>query len=150
MKRFFTVLTIFSLVFGSVATAGPKRKPQRTTRTIEGSYAAPAIFVYGSCSDSGGVGCVSFTTGPNERFVTARAVDAHGLPVFVLIRDEHMSDPIEGAEVYGTFCGETPEPIAVPPGRNLQFWVGAPFAVYACQPGAGTTGTITATFSNLP
>lgn len=150
MKRFLMVLMIFGLLVGSVATAESKRKPRRTTRTIEGSYASPAIFLYGSCANSDGVGCVSFTTGPNERFVTAKVVDAHGLPVFVLVRDEYMSDPAEGAEVYGTFCGETTEPIAVPPGRNLQFWVGAPFAVYACQPGAGTTGTVTATFSNLP
>jgi hypothetical protein len=143
------LLMIFGLVVGSVATAESKRKPQRTTRTIEGSYASPAIFLYGSCSASDGVGCVSFTTGPNERFVTAEVADEHGLPVFVLIRNEQRS-PAEGAETYGTFCGKTTEPIAVPPGRDLQFWVGAPFAVAGCQPGAGTTGTVTATFSNLP
>ena len=150
MKRFMMVVMIVGLVVGSVATAESKRKPQRTTCTIEGSYASPAIFLYGSCAESGGVGCVSFTTEANERFVTAKVVDAHGLPVFAMVREEHISDPVEGAEVYGTFCGETTEAIAVPPGRNLQFWVGAPFAVYGCQPGAGTTGTVTATFSNLP
>ena len=150
MKRSVIMLMILGLVLGSVATAESKRKPKRTTRTIEGSYASPAIFLYGSCATSDGIGCVSFTTKANERFVTAKVVDAHGLPVFAMVREEHISDPVEGAEVYGTFCGETTEPIVVPPGENIQFWVGAPFAVAGCQPGAGTTGTVTATFSNLP
>lgn len=150
MKRSVILFMILGLILGSVATAESKKKPHKVTRTVEGTYDSPAIFLYGSCAESDGIGCVSFTSGPNERFVTAEVVDAHGLPVFVLVRDEYMSDPIEGAETYGTFCGKTTEPIAVPPGKNLQFWVGAPFAIYGCQPGAGTTGTVTATFSNLP
>ena len=36
MKRFWMVVMILGLTLGSVATAESKRKPQRTTRTIEG------------------------------------------------------------------------------------------------------------------
>lgn len=150
MKRFLTLLLVVGLIGGAVATAEAKKKAQKVTRTVEGSYDSPAIFLYGSCAQSDGTGCVSFTTGPNERFVTAKVVDAHGLPVFVLIRSTASGAFGEGTETSGTFCGETTEPIAVPAGSHLEFWVGAPFSVYGCQPGAGTTGTVTATFSNLP
>ena len=152
MKRFLTMFMILGLVFGSVATAESKKKPQRTSRTVEGSYDSPVLTLYGRCAESGGIGCVSFTTGQNERFLTAEVVDAHGLPVFVLVRSEAEGNgfPAEGTETYGTFCGETTEPIAVPAGETVQFWVGAALSVYGCQPGVATAGTITATFSNLP
>ncbi len=81
---------------------------------------------------------------------TADAKDAHGLPVFVFIRSIPSGAFGEGSESYGTFCGETTEPIAVPPGAELEFWVGAAASVYGCRPGVAISGTITATFSNLP
>ncbi|MDQ3646509.1 MAG: hypothetical protein M3345_06170 [Actinomycetota bacterium] len=152
MKRFLVTFMILGLVLGSVATAESKKKPRRSERTVEGTYQAPALFLYGACDDSGGIGCVSFTTKPNERFLTAKVVDAHGLPVFVLVRNEVDGFPAQGAETYGTFCGETTQPIAVPPREDLQFWVGAAASplLEGCYPGIGTSGTITTTFSNLP
>lgn len=77
------LLIVFGLLFGSIATASSKKKPKRTTRTVEGSYDTPVVGLVGFCPESDGVGCVSFSTRSRERFVTAKIVDAHGLPVFV-------------------------------------------------------------------
>lgn len=150
MKRFLIMFMVAGLLSASMTTAESKGAPKRTTRTVEGSYDSPVLTIVGFCAESDGIGCVSFTTGQNERFVTAKVVDAHGLPVFVLVRSEAEGFPAQGAETYGTFCGETTEPIAVPPGETIQFWIGAAMSVYGCQPGIATAGTITATFSNLP
>ena len=141
---------VLGLIGGVFATAEAKKKPQRTARTVEGSYASPVLGLYGECAGTDGRGCVSFSVGAKERFVTAQVHDAHGLPVYVLIRSTATGAFGEGAETYGTFCGETTEPIAVPAGTQLEFWVGAAASVTGCQPGIATSGTISATFSNLP
>ena len=148
-KRFLMVLMIFGLVFGSVATAESKRKPRKTTRTVEGSYDSPVLGIFAECG-SAAVGCVSFSARPKERFVTATVQDAHGLPAYVLVRTAASGSFGTGAETYGEFCGETTEPIAIPAGAELEFMVGAAASVTICSPGVATTGTITATFSNLP
>ena len=150
MKRFLIPFMVLGLLVGAVATADAKKKPQRVTRTVEGSYDSPVLGLYGQCAGSNGLGCVSFSAGAEERFVTAKVKDAHGLPVFVLVRSAARGSFGEGSEPYGTFCGETTEPIAIPAGVQLEFWVGAAASAYGCQPGLGTSGTITATFSNLP
>lgn len=150
MKRFLILFTALGLLAGVVATAEAKKKPQRTTRTVEGSYDSPVLGLLGKCAESDGLGCVSFSVGDKEHFVTAKVHDAHGLPVFVLIRSTASGAFGEGSETYGTFCGETTEPIAVPSGAQLEFWVGAAASVYGCQLGIATFGTISATFSNLP
>ncbi len=149
MKRLVMSFMVLGLVIGAVATAEAKKKPQRATRTVEGSYDSPVIGLLGQCAETHGVGCVSFSVGPKERFVTAKVHDAHGLPVFVYIRSTASGAFGEGSESYGSFCGEATKPIAVPPGGELEFWVGAAASVYGCQPGVATSGTITATFSNL-
>ena len=150
MKRCLILLMVAGLIAGAAATAEAKKHPERNTRTVEGTYDSPVLGMYGECAESDGLGCVSFSTRAKERFVTAKVQDAHGLPVFVLIRSTASGPFGEGTETYGTFCGETTEPIAVPAGTHLEFWVGAAASVYGCQPGFGTSGTIAVTFSNLP
>jgi hypothetical protein len=95
---------------------------------------------------------VTIATGANENYITAAKVtDAHGLPVAVSVSsntDGEIGDDV----TFGTFCGEITEPIQIDPGAELHFWVGAAtdIGVSGCVPGAATTGTITATLSNLP
>lgn len=151
MKRSLIVFMAAGLIAGSVATAEAKKKPQRTTRTVQASYDSPVLGIYARCGEPG-VGCTSFSGGPNERFITAKVEDAHGLPVYVLIRSAASGAFGEGTKTYGEFCGETTEPIEVPPGGKFEFMVGSAASVYlaGCEPGVATTGTITATFSNLP
>ena len=151
MKKLLIGSMVLGLVIGAVATAEAKKKPQRTTRTVEGSYDSPVLGIYAQCGEPG-VGCVSFSARQNERFLTAKAEDAHGLPAYVLVRSAASGAFGAGTETYGEFCGETTEPIAIPSGGKLEFMVGAAASVYlaSCEPGVATSGTITATFSNLP
>ncbi len=54
---------------------------------------------------------------------------------------------------YGSFCGQTPEPIVVDPRVKLEFWIGYWWPRWwiipevECDPGITTTGTITVTLS---
>lgn len=155
MKKAIAVALSLGLLVGALvapAEAGKKkRKPKKVTREVEGSYDLPPLVLVGTCSQTGAIGCVTFLSGPKEKFVTAKITDQHGQPVAVSV-SANLDGEIGDDETYGTFCGETEEPIAIPPSTELHFWVGAATDVGTggCVPGAATSGTATATFSNLP
>lgn len=158
MKKFVVLVALAGLLVGSLA--GPaeaqkkkkKKGPQRTERTVEGTYAAPPLIIAGTCTSDGAVGCVELVSGAGEVYVTAKVEDAHGQPVFVSVQADTNGDAMDDA-TYGTFCGETANPLSVPEGAELHFWVGiTPTStdITGCQPAAATNGTVIATFSNLP
>jgi hypothetical protein len=154
MKKAILVALILGLVAGSMAApaeAKKKKKPKRVERTAEGAYDAPALILVGACAQTGAIGCVSIPTGPGERYVSVTVTDAHGQPVYVSIQAD-MDGNAQDDTVYGSFCGETTEPILVDESTELHFWVGATPdpGIAGCAPAAATTGTLTATFSNLP
>lgn len=154
MRKTIAVILTAGLIGGVLAAApaeAKKKKPKKTTRTAEGNYLTPALIVVGGCSDVDAVGCVQLSTTTTESYVTAEVVDAHGQPVFVSIQADTNGDAQDDA-VFGNFCGKTSAPISVAPGTALHFWVGitADPAAAACNPGAATQGTLTATFSNMP
>lgn len=158
MRKTLVTLLLISLVAG--ALAGPAaaqkkkkkkaKKPVRIEREVQGSYAAPATIV-GSCSQTDGIGCVGIASGAGENFLTAKVTDNHGQPVAISVQADLDGD-MRTETTYGTFCGETTEPIKVDPGVELVFWVGraADAATTGCAPGFGTQGTIDVIFSNLP
>lgn len=155
MKRFLIMFMALGLIVGSVATAeaGQARR-KRVERTVSGSYETPVLpFSAHRCSQLGGEGCVAISTGARESFFTAKATDAHGLPVLVQVWTSTDGDGIEDVH-FGTFCGETTRPISFPPGTELHFWVGFTysFGPYESCPGGtvATTGTVNVTLSNLP
>lgn len=154
MKKAIVTALILGLVAASLsapATAKKRKKPKRTERTVEGTYLTPSLIAVGGCGETNAIGCVVLTTGSTERFVTAKVTDAHGQPVFVSVQADTNNDMQDDVS-FGSFCGETTAPIAVPSGQELHFWVGVTPdpAIAGCSPGEGTTGTVTATFSNLP
>ncbi|MDQ3645315.1 MAG: hypothetical protein M3345_00085 [Actinomycetota bacterium] len=160
MKRFLILFMILGLIAGSVATAEAKKgqKPTRTERTVEGSYATQFVPFNVWCYQHRGVGCVEIETRKDEAFLTAKAVDAHGQPVLVQVRSKDPSSgPAEWIR-YGSFCGETDEPIAFDRGADVDLVIGydgsglsdlAP-SLSECRPGIGTTGTVSVTLSNRP
>jgi hypothetical protein len=81
--------------------------------------------------------------------VTAKVTDSNGLPVPVAVKADLDGDNTTET-LYGTFCGETEEPIEVDPGVEVTFWVGitADNAGMGCPP--PTTGSVDVVFSNLP
>jgi hypothetical protein len=148
---------VLELVAGSVATAEAAQVGRkRVERTVEGSYATQFVPPYIVCSRHGGVGCVTIETRKDEAFLTAKAVDAHGQPVLVQVWAASETDHEGYAIEYGSFCGETDEPIAFDRGVDVilvvgYFWITdlAP-SLAKCRPMFGTTGTVSVTLSNLP
>ncbi|MDQ3962941.1 MAG: hypothetical protein M3277_03385 [Actinomycetota bacterium] len=156
MKRFLIALMLFGLIGGTLAAAEAKR-PRRVERTVEGTYETQFVpyggWVTDTCAAEATVGCVAIETRLNEAFFTARVEDAHGQPVLVTVTDVGTAQ-FGPSRTYGTFCGETEEPIAFDRGEDLIFsagyWDPGLPSWPSCSPGFGTTGTISVTLSNLP
>ena len=157
MKKTIAVALALGLLVGALvapAEAGKKKKkrkkPVRVERQVQGTYAAPATVV-GNCTQTDGIGCMTITNGPGEKYLTASVTDEHGQPVAISVAADLDGD-IQTETTYGAFCGETEEPIEVDEGVDLVFWVGraADAIALACAPGIGTQGTLDVTFSNLP
>lgn len=158
MKRSLLVLLVLGLIVGLMASAEAGQGFARTERTVQANYyGAQLLYQYRSCVLSGGAGCVVIQTKAGERFLTARATDAHGQPVPVWVVDaSERQDELDGANrVYGTFCGETTEQIRFEPGTKLELWIGGDWwqwtALQAskCSPTAASTGTIDVTLSGM-
>lgn len=154
MKRFLVLLLALGLVFGAVATAEAgkkkKKKPKKVEREAQGTYAAPATIV-GNCTQKDGIGCMTIATGPEELYLTAKVTDAHGQPVSISVEADLDGD-MQTETTYGSFCGETAEPIQIDPGASIIFWVGRADVVLLdrCTPGVATQGTLDVVFSNMP
>ena len=152
MRKALAVAIAIGLLAGSMALpAEGKRKPRKVTRKAQGTYQAPATVV-GNCTQTDGIGCMTIATGPKEAYLTAKVTDAHGLPVLISVGADLDGDATTETD-YGSFCGETTEPIKIDPGAAIVFWV-APFTaapdLVGCQPGFATQGTLDVVFSNLP
>lgn len=155
MKRALAVALALGLLAGTLAVpadAGKKKKkkPKRVEREVQGTYAAPGTIV-GTCTQTDGIGCIGIVSGPKEKFLQATITDGHGQPVAVSVQAD-LDDDSSTETAYGTFCGETTEPIAIDPGVELIFWVGRAVdaAALGCRPGIGSQGTLDVVFSNLP
>ena len=151
MKKALALMMITGLVFGSVATAeaGKKKAPKKTTRTAEGTYTSTGVAAGGFCAQTDGTNCVDIASGPTESFLTAKVTDTHGLPVPVAVTADLDGDN-SSETVYGSFCGETPEPIQIDPGAVITFWVGHNHLTVGLACPIPTQGSIEVTFSNLP
>lgn len=156
MKKLISVALSIGLLAGAYALpaeAGKrkKKKPVKITREAQGTYAAPAT-VIGNCTQTDGIGCMTIPSGSNEEYITAKVTDQTGLPVLVSV-DADLDGDATSETHYGSFCGETTEPIKIDPGVQLIFWVSAVTDApnrTGCAPGQGTTGTLDVVFSNLP
>ena len=160
MNRWVTLFLILGLTVGLAATAEAKKTQRnRVERTVEGGYDTQFVpfagLVTNPCAQEGAIGCVTIETRAKEAFLTAKVVDAHAQPVFVTVSGP---DPYRGPGYwvdYGTFCGETDEPIPFPRGVDVSFsigyfWLELPTSMASCPPMFGTTGTVSVTLSNLP
>ena len=151
MKRALSVAVMLGLLVGSFAMPAEAKKKKKVTRKAQGTYSAPATVV-GNCTQTDGIGCMTIATGPKESYLTAKATDAHGQPVLINVAADLDGDSSSETD-YGTFCGETTEPIKIDPGASIIFWV-SPLTsapdLAGCQPGFATQGMLDVTFSNLP
>lgn len=141
-------LSLLAAVAASPATAGKKR---RVERTVEADYMAPAPAahpVVTVCNRDGVVtgnrGCVVFPTTARERFVHVEIHDASGLPVqgFIALEGELQPE-------WRPFCGATAEPVPIGGTVTVLVYSYTPAGLPPCL-GTATTGTVAATFSNVP
>lgn len=157
MKKTFSVVLMIALIAAAFAAApaeAKKRKPKRVTRTAEATYTAPAFGVATQgvgCSPALG-SCGNFATGTNEKYLKMAVTDQSGTPTaFSVAQDTEPGDTTNTIETnHGTFCGTTgDEPIKLVPGAEITVFVWV-WGDAVCPTGFGTTGTVTAEFSNLP
>lgn len=153
MKKSIVVLMVLGLVFGSLlGTAEAKKKAKKPPKPVTetGTYQSPPLVVLAQCSQSDGIGCVTFAA-PSTKLVyaTIEATDATGLPVAAAVRqpDQAPVGNIQPETDKGTFCGKTDEPIVIDPSYAVDVWVGERDP--NC-PGVATSGTIKVTFSAAP
>lgn len=161
MKKAIVVALTAGLVAG--AFAGPadagkkKKKPVRVERVVEVDYSAPGAGV-ASPAASGGIcpfadpttqTCIEIPLQLGEKYIKVSIADATGQKVAGYIgQGDTDGDGI--SNLYGDFCGEHPEPIALESASapvRISFYNGA---TADCAPSISTTGTITVTLSNLP
>ena len=152
MKKIAVVMMILGVVLGSLTTAEAgkkKKKPVKTTREAQGSYTSTAVIAAGNCTQMDAINCPRIPNGLGETYITAKVTDANGLAVPVAVKADLDGDGATET-LYGTFCGETAEPMVVDEAVELTFWIGnSPDTVgLGCPP--ATTGTIDVTFSNMP
>ncbi|MDQ3957140.1 MAG: hypothetical protein M3273_02340 [Actinomycetota bacterium] len=152
MKRALVLLLVCVLVACLAATASAGKRPKRTTRTAEDVYVVslgtepgPSPFWIGS--PVGNITAVEFPLGAGERYVSVELADDSGLPVVGTIGADLDGTP-QTLETVATFCSATPEPVELPPVAAIR--VVAKSGMCDGEPGVATSGTITATFSNLP
>ncbi|MGI8775032.1 MAG: hypothetical protein ACR2KQ_08485 [Actinomycetota bacterium] len=154
MKRYLILIMVLGLILGAVSTAEAgkkkkKKKQKKVEREATGTYTSTIVVAVGTCSQQDAVNCVRIPSGPDEKYITATVTDATGQGVPVAVKADLDGDN-STEKLYGTFCGETEEPIEVDPGVEVTFWVGvtADTAALACPP--ATEGSIDVVFSNLP
>lgn len=138
------LVTIAALLTAPAASAqGKKKKAQRVERTVAVEYeGASGARVAGTVSARGCIqnnGCYRVGAEPSEAYISLSAEDTTGTPTaFVAV--------ISGGSY--EICGETSRPIWLNRVSEIEIYVDVA-SIPDCA-GVGTTGTISATFSNLP
>jgi hypothetical protein len=150
--RILAITVVLALVVVPAAQAGRKRPkpkpPTRVERTDSGTYAAPAgAFVANvdatGCVNVQGDNCLTFESLVGETFVSLSAADNTGTPTPLKVT-------INGQDFF--FCGGTDSPLAITEYSTIEvvaLVADVPAGPPNCQ-GAGSTGMVTAVFSNLP
>lgn len=150
MKKLVVTGITIALLAGAIvgpAEAGKKKKKAPAPRVAEGTYDNPAVGVPGVAGSGAAGGAFEFGTLSTENTISVVIEDdAGGTPTFTMSQNSDPSD--DGYEIMGTWCGETPEPVAIEPGLPVRV------SVYTTpgpeQPGCvsrATSGTMTATFT---
>ena len=157
MKRWITSLLVLGLLAGAMtmpaeAKKKKKKKPTKVTRVEEAQYQTPALGhmdVVGGCNPGGqdGLGCVTLHPSATESYLTLEIADATGTTTYGVIGQGQ--DDQGFTNTIANVCGKTSESIPIERGVEIIVFINALPSSSGCN-GFGTTGTVTATFSNLP
>lgn len=150
MRRAIAVALALGLLTG--AFVGPAEAGKKKKRVAEVTYEAPAL---GSPSTIGVCfrptnSCGDIPTAATEKFVKMEIDDASGTAVAFTLGQDTDPETFGTETTYGDFCGTTgKKALKIKPGFPLIVFPWA-FGDIVCPGAFGTTGTITATLSNLP
>lgn len=156
-RRYF-IVAIAVLVTVSMASAPAdaqkkkkKKKPKRIERTAEAEYLGATGFrgVQDSPCAGEGVGCTVFPIEEGERFVAIEIADAAGGPVWASVYINGYSD---GTDPHEHVCGGSDSPFMLREDLSELVVITTQTTAGATNPcdGPATSGTVTATFSNIP
>jgi hypothetical protein len=134
--------------------AKSKKKKKKVVPKIERTVSAGYLVPVGAAEQGGyvtaagnNVGGVAFTPAPGEAYVSVTITDTAGQPVSGMIAQDTNGDNL--TDTSAGFCGATTEPVPIDPAYNVVVYVfEGPCS--DTTPAVATTGTVTATFSNLP
>jgi hypothetical protein len=147
MKKIVVTGIVAALVAGALIAPAEAGKKKPKPRSVEGTYANPAVGVPGLVGTSNAGGAVEFVALSNESTISVSIEDdGGGTPTFTMSQN---SDPADDTyEIMGTWCGETPEPVAIEPGLAVRvsvYTTPGPDQPSCVSP--ASSGVITATFA---
>jgi hypothetical protein len=147
-KVLLTVLVGSLLAVGLTAEAIAKRPAKKVTRVASVAYDAtnqigvntPVValgYVYQE---------LAIPSQLNEKYVSLTAMDQTGGKVYFYV-NQSSTPPAPGSG--GDFCGSTDQPLRIYPGASVNIWIWQGSCADG-SPALATTGSIEATFSNVP
>ncbi|MEA2487204.1 MAG: hypothetical protein QOF16_858 [Actinomycetota bacterium] len=157
MRKLLVTMLSLALIGGAIAAPAaqakkPKaKKPVKITRLDKGTYQAPSLIAAGTCSQTDAVGCVQFTPGATETYISVTIKDQSGTGTLFAIEQDTNGDAQDDTTA-GAFCGSTPKPVAINPAYPVHVWVenvADPNTATPCA-AVATTGEVDVTFSNMP
>jgi hypothetical protein len=149
MRRTLIALVAASLIVGLTggAAASAKRRAKRVEHKVTLAYdASSQVGVNTPVAAVGYVWTVELpaTAGRKDKYVTIEFSDMSGQNVYATV----SYSPEDPTGVFD-LCGSTDEPQKVSPNTTLYVWIWQGTCPSG-EPSLATSGTITATFSNLP
>ena len=142
MRRMIALAMLAVCLVAGSATAGSRgRTVEQAYQPVEADPTVPQGGIHSSSS-------ATFRTRARERFVSVTIQDDSGLAVPAEVRQDVDGD--EEADVSHTFCGSTPDAVAIEPGvavEVVRFTGSCNDVTDPAGYGSWTTGTVTATFS---
>ena len=149
MKRTAMVCLLVTLLAATLLAPADAAK-RKITRRVVTTYDNPTL---GLASGTGGAACLpcpSFAVFAADKWVQMQVDDDVSPAQVAFDIRQSKSDGSCCEKVAGPFCGSTGnQPVGITPGHDVYVFVFASGDV-TCPGAAGTSGTVTAVFSNAP
>lgn len=163
-KGMFTKILLGCLLIGVAVPASAQQQSGRTERKASASYRASMGVFYESPSSDDHVGLVIFNVKRGEKYARFTVTDDWGfVPLLEVWQDNNFNRrrDINGQDLWLRSCGPKVGPIRITPSIEIEVRVqmiqggsgttsGQRPCAAAQREGFGISGTIDATFSNLP
>jgi hypothetical protein len=153
MRRTIVAALVISLIAGPLLVPAEARKRRRIVQRVKAEYQTPALghsdAVIGCLVITDGLGCVDLIPRAGMKYLKLRIKDQSGTSTYAALSQDLDGDGLGDVDLPNV-CGRNAKPIKIRPGYSVTVFInGGPGSDPPC-PGVGTSGTVQATFSNLP